>query len=363
MLNFSSAPKKICILRLSALGDVCHTLPMLQSIQTSWPDTEITWIVGKIEHQLLNDIPNIRFIIFDKSRGFKAFADLKRALTNDQFDILLHMQTSLRSNIASLFIKAKIKLGYDKTRAKELHSIVINQHISGDERQHQVDSFLDFAKYLGLQTHVNWHLPINADAKNIISKKLENSLPILAINPCSSPSKRVFRNWHSEGYAKVADFAIEKLGYQVVLCGGKSEEEKCAGETIESSTSHKIDNLIGKTSVKELIAVLDATTILITSDSGPAHIATAVGTPVIALHGATNPYQTGPYEYLNWTINHYPEAIENEYQQSVEQLPWGTRAHGEEVMKQIKPEEVMMQLEKLHHYLLSKKESNQKSTA
>ncbi len=349
---FPAPPKKICILRLSALGDVCHVLPMLHTIQAAWPDTEITWIVGKIEYQLLSDIPNIKFVIFDKSLGFKAFTDLGKALKNDKFDLLMHMQTSLRSNIASLFIKAKIKLGYDKARAKELHSLVTNQHISGNVRQHQVDSFLDFTTYLGLETHIKWDLPINTAAKNTVLEKLDLRTPILAINPCSSPSKRVYRNWYAEGYAKVAEFAIEKLGYQVVLCGGKSEEEQQAGKIIESSTSHPMTNLIGDTSIKELVALLHVTTILITSDSGPAHIATAVNTPVIAIHGATNPFQTGPYDWQEWTINHYPESIKNEYKKPVDHLPWGIRAHGEEVMKQIKPEEVMIQLEKLHHHLL-----------
>src|SRR5574337_484487 len=92
------APVSVCILRLSAVGDVSHTLPVVRSLQNAWPDTRFTWIIGKLEATLLGDIPGIEFIIFDKSQGWKAHAQLRRSLRRRQFDLLLHMQLSLRAS-------------------------------------------------------------------------------------------------------------------------------------------------------------------------------------------------------------------------------------------------------------------------
>jgi len=354
-LFFAEPPKKICVLRLSALGDVCHTLPTVRSIQAQWPETEITWIIGKLEYQLLSDIDNIKFVIFDKSAGLSAYLQLKKALKDQYFDVLLHMQTSLRSNIASLFISAKVKLGFDKQRARELHSLVTNHKIAPAQRQHQVDDIFNFAQALGIKNKlIQWQIPIRDEARDKIRTLVTSNKAILAINPCSSPSKRVFRNWIFENYAEIADYAAENLGYQIVICGGPTELEIKAGGIIESKMLNPVTNLVGKTSIKELLALLDQSSLLITSDSGPAHIATAVNTPVIALHAATNPFQTGPYLCLDKTVNKYPEAINAEYHKTPEELSWGIRAHGEEVMSRISANDVIQQLEKVNQQLLNK---------
>ena len=129
-LPLTTPPERICILRLSAIGDVTHVLPTLRSIQHQWPDAKITWIIGKLEYQLVNDIAGIEFIIFDKSAGWSAYKKLRQQLANRTFDVLLHMQISLRASLASLLIKSPIKLGFDKPRAKNLQSLFCNHSIS-----------------------------------------------------------------------------------------------------------------------------------------------------------------------------------------------------------------------------------------
>ena len=350
MIELKTPPKSICILRLSAIGDVCHALPIVRSIQMQWPNSEITWVIGRMEHELLSDIENINFVVFDKKAGLSAYSRLKQQFKNKKFDLLLHMQTSLRSNIASLFIPATIKLGYDKNRSKEGHRLFINREISpSSERQHQIDDLFDFAKSLGITNkQINWDIPVQQIAREKIKQLINQYKPVLVINPCSSPSKRVHRSWDVLKYAQVADYAINSLGYEIVLSGGPTEFEIHAGKAIENAMHNKPVNLIGKTSLKELLALLDEAALLITSDSGPSHIATALNTPVIALHAATNPYQTGPYLWLDWVINKYPESVKNEYQQEITLLPWGVRAHNKDVMDQISTKEVIDQLDKLH---------------
>src|SRR5687768_9822152 len=103
-LPFSTPPANLCLLRLSALGDICHTLPIVRTIQRAWPRTTLTWIIGQLEHGLVHDIPGIEFIVFDKSDGLRAYTDLRRRLHGRRFDVLLHMQVALRASLASLCV-------------------------------------------------------------------------------------------------------------------------------------------------------------------------------------------------------------------------------------------------------------------
>ena len=116
MSLFTRAPKSLCILRLSAVGDVCHALAVIQHIQAYYPQTQITWVVGKTEFGLLEGIPNITLIPYDKKTGWKGLFSLWKTLKNQHFDALLNMQTAFRASIISLGIKAKYKIGFGKKR-------------------------------------------------------------------------------------------------------------------------------------------------------------------------------------------------------------------------------------------------------
>ena len=105
--------KSLCLLRLSAIGDVCHAVAMVQAIQRQYPDLAITWIIGKVEYQLLKHLPGIEFVIFDKSQGWRSYGQLRKALAGQRFDVLLQMQVALRATIASLMMNT-LQAGYQK---------------------------------------------------------------------------------------------------------------------------------------------------------------------------------------------------------------------------------------------------------
>lgn len=342
-----NAPPRICVMRLSAIGDVCHALPVVRTLQQSWPEARITWVIGKTEYGLIGDIRDIEFVVFDKTRGVRAFFDVQRSLRR-RFDALLQMQTSLRANLASLWIPAELRLGYDAARSRELHGCVINRRIAARDGQHAIDAMFGFAEALGIRQRVlRWDIPVPEESREFCRRHLAYDRPILAINPCSSPSKRVWRDWHVQGYANVADYAVERYGMQVVLCGAPNERERAAGAAIAAAAKHPLVDLIGKTTLKNLAAVLDYAAVLLTSDSGPAHIATAMGTPVLGLYAATNPLQTGPYLSQEWVVNRYPEAVAAEYGKPVAELPWGTRVHEPAAMARITSAEVIAKLDAL----------------
>ncbi len=346
ILPLSSAPDSICILRLSAIGDVTHTLPVLRTLQHHWPETNITWIVGKNEHALVSEIDEIEFITFDKSLGFGAYRDIAGKLAGRRFDVLLHMQLALRASICSMLIKADIKLGFDRARAKDLQWLFTNEEISPQNtRQHVVDSFVEFPKRLGLKPVMEWDLPVAANAVENV-RHLISGEKFLVINPCAVAKSRNWRNWTAEGYAEVADYAAEHHGMTVLLTGGPSSDERNMADTIASMCAHKPHNMVGKTTLQELAALLQMSKVVIAPDTGPAHIASALGTPVIGLYAATNPERAGPYNYMDLVVNRYPQALRKYYELEVGDAPWGKRIQNDECMRLITAEDVTRKLDK-----------------
>ncbi|MGB7397074.1 MAG: glycosyltransferase family 9 protein, partial [Candidatus Macondimonas sp.] len=121
-----TVPENLCLLRLSALGDVTHLLPIIHTLRRHWPQTRLTWVIGKLEARLVGDLPGVEFIVFDKGAGWRGYRDLHRQLTGRRFDQALIMQVALRANLASLAIRAPLRIGFDRARAKDGHRLFIN---------------------------------------------------------------------------------------------------------------------------------------------------------------------------------------------------------------------------------------------
>ncbi len=348
-LPLNSPPTSLCLLRLSAIGDISHTLPVLRTLQAAWPTTRITWIIGKTEHSLVSDIPGVDFIIFDKSRRWRAYSDLKKALKGRHFEVLLQMQMSVRASLASLLVQADVRLGFDHARAKDMQWLFTNHKIAAQKNQHVIDSFFGFTEALGISERtLHWGIPIPESARQFADKALPRD-PFIVISPCSSMA---YRNWTSAGYAAVAEYAIKHYGMKVVLCGGNSRLERLYGAEIHSrldvhGCSGVLTNLIGRTDLKQLLAILERARALVSPDAGPAHLATAVGTPVIGLYACTNPDRARPYLSAAYTVNRYPDAVLAKFGKAPEQLPWGIRVRDSGTMERIQVEDVTAMLDKL----------------
>jgi len=344
MLGQLTVPKNLCILRLSAIGDVCHAVAMVQHIQHYWPSIQITWVIGKIEATLLQDLPNVEFIIFDKKAGIKGYLDLCNRLKGKKFDVLLHMQVALRASIASLCISAKTKIGFDRARAKEGQWLFTNKKISPQVQPHVLDGFFAFAEALGLpEESPTWKMPIADKDIQWASKVLNSTKPIAIIVPSAS---KVERNWHYEGYASVAK-ALVNEGFEVVLCGGPTTHEKLLAEQIITVCDKPLTNLVGQTTLKQLLAVLKQAHLVIAPDTGPAHMAVTVGTPVIGLYAHSNPLRTGPYNSQQYVVSCYQQFIEKQKEMPLEKLPWGVRAKGSHLMSAISVKQVTDKISQL----------------
>ncbi|MCG6937303.1 MAG: glycosyltransferase family 9 protein [Gammaproteobacteria bacterium] len=353
--TFSRAdpPETLCLLRLSALGDITHVLPTLRTLQKHWPATKITWIIGRSEYPLVKAIDNINFIVFDKSAGVSSYLklnkQLKQYLGNRSFDVLLHMQLSLRASMASLFIPARFKLGFDKARARDMQSLFCNRQITpGSTRQHVVDSFLEFPRYFGLEPVMEWRLPVSRGAIKSVQHKLQTDKKLFVINPCAVAKSRNWRNWTAQGYAAIADYVSDNYGMQTVLTGGNSVlEQNTADDIIALCKTAKPASLVAATSIAELVAVLDIASIVLAPDTGPVHIASALGTDTIGLYAATNPDRAGPYNHRHYVVNKYPQALLKYNNKKVEDAAWGERVRTAECMKLITAADVIRQIDKI----------------
>ncbi len=324
--------ENICILRLSAIGDVTHVLPAIHSLRQSRPDAKITWIIGKLEHQLVSGLEGIEFIVFDKSKGMREYLDLRKTLRGRRFDTLLHMQVALRANLVSLMISADRKIGYDRKRSKDLHGLFINKRIAEHPEQHVLDVLRSFLQPLGIDpfaTAPEWHIPLADTDCRFAEQHIDADRPTLVISPVSSHPTR---DWLPDRYAAVADYAIETLGFQVIFSGGPSQREQLFIHSIEAEMGCQAVNLAGQMTLKESAALLGAADLLMAPDTGPVHVANAMGTPVIGLYAASNPQRTGPYNALPWCVDCYAVAARKFKGQSPDMLKWGTRVSNPGVM-------------------------------
>lgn len=342
----TNPPRSLCVLRLSAIGDVCHTLPVVRTLQDHWPETHITWIVGRLEHSLLAGIDGIELLPFDKRGGVTAYRDMFRQLSSRRFDALLHMQVALRASLLSLGVRAGQRIGYDKARAKDWQWLFTNRRIAAGGREHVMDALFGFAGALGVpHGEPRWDIPL-ADADHAFAADhVPANAGTLVISPCSSQRARNFRNWPVERYIDVARHAVERHGMRVIVTGGPSGLEREYGARIATAVQGCI-NLVGTTSLKQLLALLERATVLVSPDSGPVHMATAVGTPVIGLYATSNPQRTGPWR-REWTVNRYPDALRKYLGKDVDEVPWGRRVRHPDAMDLITVADVTARLDRL----------------
>ena len=349
MPNLPLPPRSICLLRLSALGDVTHVVPLVRTLQRAWPETTLTWVIGNAEHRLLEGLPGVEFLVFDKRSGLpgmRAVRDALRARARSQgrFEALLHMQVAARANLLSAFIPATRRIGYDKSRAKDLHGLFVNERIPDRPGIHVLDAIASFCEPLGLrQDEVTWNLPVPEAARAWARAQWPgDGGPVLLVSPCSSHARR---NWHAERHAAVADHAVAR-GWRVVLCGGRSQLERETTDAILAAMRAPALDLVGKDTLKQLPALLERADLVMTPDSGPMHIANAMGTKVLGLHAASNPRRSGPYSDLRYCVDRYDDAARKYLGKPAADLKWGAKIEHDGVMDLVTVEDAIAAFER-----------------
>ncbi|MDV3467723.1 glycosyltransferase family 9 protein [Stenotrophomonas sp. C3(2023)] len=333
----ASTSSSLCLLRLSALGDVTHVVPLVRTLQAGLPGTPIHWIIDKVGLKLLDGLPGVTFHAYDKKTGLAGMRALRDTLPAQRFEALLQMQVAFRANVLSAFVPARRRIGYDRSRSKDLHGLFINERIADRPGIHVLDAIGSFCEPLGLrQDTVSWDLATPTEAHDWASAQWEDDgRPVLMISPCSS---HVRRNWYADRYAAVASHA-QARGWRVVLCGGRSDLERNMSDAIQAQLETPALDLVGKDTLKQLPALLARANLVMTPDSGPMHIANAMGAKVLGLHAASNPHRSGPYSDRRYCADRYDDAARRYLRKPASELKWGTKIEFDDVMELITVED------------------------
>ncbi len=322
-------------------------VPLVRTLQAAWPDIALSWIIGKSEQRLLEGLPGVEFIEYDKKSGADGMLALYRrmqARPEGRFDVLLQMQVAARANLLSLAVPARTRVGYDRARSRDGHGLFVNRRIPDRPGVHVLDAIGSFCEPIGLrQTEVAWDLPVPADAREWAHAQWDkNDTRTLMISPCSS---HVLRNWRAERYAAVADHAISR-GWRIVLCGGRSALERETADAIRQSMRGEALDLVGRDTLKQLPALLERADLLLTPDSGPMHIANAMGTKVLGLHAASNPERSGPYSDRRYCVDRYDDAARRYRGKPATELRWGSKIEHPGVMDLVTVEDAVAAFER-----------------
>ena len=285
----------VCIVLLTGLGDVVHGLPLVNAIKRTWPASRITWIVEPMPAGILQPHTAIdEVIVFEKKRGAAGVLALARALRGRRFDITLNLNIYFKSIFPTVLSGARERWTFGRDRARDGVWLAGNRHLPARPRRHTQDMFLEFLDALGIDPDpLEWRLVIT-DAERELQRRFVEQLEgrrAVAIVPASANVKK---DWPAERYVPVVDAIEHDLGARAVLVGGPGAREVAAARVIEQGAARPPLRMMGD-GVRRLVWILDACAAAVAPDTGPLHIARALGTPVVGLFGHTNPWRVGPY--------------------------------------------------------------------
>jgi heptosyltransferase I len=298
---------KILLIKLSAIGDVVQTLPVLEAIKKIYPDSEITWVVEEAAAGILEGHPLIDRLLISRrkawlkmlrspltaGRGAGDIIGFIRDLRSMEYDIAIDFQGLLKSGVLIGLARATRKIGFDRTR--ELSYLFLNERLPAyDIEKHALLRYLDVARYLGAgDPSPACTLPIAREV-SAIKKKIEGmnlkDRPLVAINPVARWNTKL---WPERSLAELADRLVKERKAVVIFTG--SPEDRAVNDRIISLMSETAVNWAGETTLKELAALASLADLFISTDTGPMHLAAAAGAKVLALFGPTAPWRTGPY--------------------------------------------------------------------
>jgi heptosyltransferase-1 len=299
------SPLRILLIKPSSLGDIVHALPVLAALRETWPDAHVAWLCGRPFVPLLERCPLIDEVIaFDRARygrmwrSLPAFLDFWRfvgELRRRRFDLVVDLQGLIRSGLMALFSGARRRVGF--AQARELAWVFYTQRVRcPDAAEHAVEKNLRVARALELATGPpRFPLGLKADetaaAQQLLSRAGGGSLDaFIAVVPGARwESKR----WPAERLAQLIDAMHEEAMPGCVLLG--SPEERDFAERVLAACRSRPLDLVGRTSVRELLALLSLAELVVCHDSGPMHLAAALDRPLVAIFGPTSPQRTGPY--------------------------------------------------------------------
>lgn len=285
---------RIGLVMMSAVGDAVHALPVVNAIKRHSPGSRLTWVLQPGPASLVRGHLAVDEIVeFDRLRGLRAFTDIRAALSDKPFDLVIDLQVYFKAGIVTSFTRAPIKLGFDRGRARDFNWLFTNRRIPAHEPQHVQDQYFEFLTALGIPHEpVTWGLgPWESERpwQREFFSKLGRPAAAIVVG-----TSKADKDWMPERWAAVADALYADYGLQSVLVGGKSARELEAAAVIERLAAHKPVNALGS-GLRNLVSIIDGSALVLSPDTGPLHMSVALERPVISLIGYMNPKRVGPY--------------------------------------------------------------------
>ena len=302
------SPPRICIVLLSGLGDVVHGLPVVNAIRCTRPDARITWVVEPPSAPLLAPHPAIdRVVVFRKKDGVRGVARLQRELGAESHDLTLNLNVYTKSVFPTMLSGAPVRLGFDRGRSAEGVWLFSTHRLPPGPRRHTQDLFLEFLDVLGVAAEpLEWRLEPSPDERADAARFIEThgDGPFVALVPASANPKK---DWLPDRMAEVVDTLWAAHGLRTILVGGTGERETNVADEIVARAAHEPIGALGP-GLRRLLWLLPLARFVIAPDTGPVHVARALGVPVVGLYGHTNPWRVGPYRaYEDLWIDRYNE--------------------------------------------------------
>ena len=303
---------RICIVMMSAVGDAVHVLPVITALKRYNASSHITWVLQPGPATLVRGHPAVDdIVLFDRSKGLRAFADVRRELSTRQFDVVINLQVYFKAGIVTSFTRAAIKLGFDRARARDMNWLFTNRKIPAHaEGQHVQDQYFEFLTALGVpHAPVTWNLG-PWPSERAWQREFFASVPKPVASIVVATSKPQ-KDWLPERWAEVVDQLTEQYDLQPVLVGGRSPRELHAESVIMARARHRPMSALGS-GLRNLVGILDGSALVLAPDTGPLHMAVALERPVVSLIGSTNPKRTGPYRrYHDLIVDAYGDPGED----------------------------------------------------
>jgi heptosyltransferase I len=311
MIDVSRPLRRVCIVMMSAVGDAVHVLPVINALKRHAPGVQITWVLQPGPATLARGHRSVdEILLFDRSKGWSAFADIRRQLAEREFDLVINLQVYFKAGVVTSFTRAPVKLGFDRARARDFNWLFTTDRIPPHAIQHVQDQYFEFLTALNIRHEpVVWDLgPWEHEraAQRDFFSRIER--PAASIVVATSKAQK---DWLPERWAEVVDALYSDFGLQPILVGGRSEREVHAERVILERARHRPVSALGS-GLRNLVGILDGSALVLAPDTGPLHMSVALDRPTISLIGYTNPKRTGPYRrFHDLIIDAYGEPGED----------------------------------------------------
>jgi heptosyltransferase I len=299
----------VCIVLLSGIGDVVHGLPLALDLKALDPEIHVTWVAEPAPAQLLLNHPGVdRVVVYRTRDGLQEVARLRGALSGTNAHLTLNIQRYLKSAWPTLFSGAPVRVGLPPSKTRDGVRFIHTHVLEECDWKHTQDHFLDFRWALGVarDAPVDWAIRLTpeeeADAEGLFAGL--DGRPVAGLVVASANVKK---DWPAERYAALADRLDRDFGYRVVLLGGPSPRERGIAAQVGRLAGASHVDALGD-SVRRLTALVARCSLVVAPDTGPLHIAHAMGVPVVGLFAHTNPWRVGPWrDFRDLVVDRYTE--------------------------------------------------------